>query len=85
MYEGPARVSPPRARAVMLVQIVDLDEEEARRLSARLRDCDGVLYADIDAASGLTEVEYRSPCTALQVLAILRSAGRPVLTDLACC
>lgn len=77
--------TPTRARTVMLAQVIDLTDEEALHLRARLLHCDGVLYADVGAASGFTEVEYRSPCTANQVLALLRSAGKPVLTEFACC
>lgn len=73
------------ARTVLLVQVLDLSEADALDLRERLLGCDGVFYAHVDAGSGFTEVEYRPPCTANRLLALLRADGKPVLTEFACC
>lgn len=81
--ETPATTHP--ARMVLLVQVLDLTDAEAGNLHQRLLGCDGVLYADIDAPSGFTEIEYRTPCTSNSILSVLRASGKPVVTELACC
>ncbi len=70
---------------VLTVRFLDLGEEEAAELRRCLAACPGVRYVLIDALSGLGEVEYVDPCGEDEVLAILRSTGKPVLTDFACC
>lgn len=72
-------------RSVMLVRVLDLTEDEAERLRRRLVGCDGVIDAEVDAASGLTDVVYRPPCDPEEILAVLARTGRPILTGFACC
>lgn len=82
--EAPYAATRP-ARMVLLVQVLDLNDAEATALRERLLSCNGMLYAEIDAASGFTEIEYAPPCTADTVIAVLRQSGKPVLTEFACC
>ena len=72
-------------RSVVLVRVLDLMEAEAAALQDRLGKRPGVRYADVDAASGFVEVEYQPPFAAADALEILRSVGKPVLTDPVCC
>lgn len=69
----------------MLVRVLDLTEHEATVLRRRLVGCDGVVDAEVDAASGLVDVVYRPPCDPEEILAVLARTGRPVLTGFACC
>lgn len=74
-----------RARALLYARVVHLTEEEARRLRERLLATPGVVYADVDPTSGFTELEYERPCSSRAALALLRSTGKPVILDFACC
>ncbi|MBI2325061.1 MAG: hypothetical protein HYU87_08905 [Chloroflexi bacterium] len=77
--------APRSSSGALQASVLDLSDEEGGALRARIDACPGVTYSLVDARSAYVYAEFGPPCDAETVLGVLRSTGRPVLSDPGCC